>query len=77
MPDDIQDYKYFQIKEENSENALTRSSGADLVFQPNELKDSQFWYMLQNHDEQHGFGDFGFIGSKQYFAKNQVLTTGM
>ena len=82
--DDFDELTYLQIKDTNSNNALTLSPSEDLhrntgdpIFQPNELKDSQFWYLMQNLDEQYGFEDFGFIGSKQYpLYHRQFLTIG-
>ena len=75
--DDFDEHTYLQIKETNSDNVLTRSSSGDPIFQPNELKDSQFWYLLQNLDGEYGFGDFGFIGSKQYHIQSRMLTIGI
>ena len=75
--DDFDELTYLQIKDTNSNNTLTLSPSGDPIFQPNELKDSQFWYLMQNLDEQYGFEDFGFIGSKQYpLYHRQFLTTG-
>merc|ERR1719225_765226 len=74
--DDFDELTYLQIKDTNSNNTLTLSPSGDPIFQPNELKDSQFWYLMQNLDEQYGFEDFGFIGSKQDpLYHRQFLTT--
>ena len=75
--DDFDELTYLQIKDTNSNNTLTLSPSGDPIFQPNELKDSQFWFLLQNLDGEYGFGDFGFIGSKQYHIANKILTTGI
>ena len=54
--------------------SFKRKASGDAIFKPNKLKENQFWYLLQNLDGQYGFGDFGFVGSKKVFDRNQVLT---
>ena len=68
---------YFQIKNENGyvlERVYDRTKGnrtSSLIFSPNGLKDSQFWYFyLPPFDNNNGYG---VIGSKKWFKNGQVL----
>ena len=68
---------YFQIKNENGyvlERVYDRTKGnrtSSLIFSPNGLKDSQFWYFyLPPFDNNNGYG---VIGSKLRFKNGQVL----
>ena len=66
---------YFQIKNENGyvlERVYDRSNRtSSLIFSPNGLKDSQFWYFyLPPFDNNNGYG---VIGSKKWFKNGQVL----
>ena len=65
---------YFQIKNENGyvlDHVWQGKRKSPLIFSPNGLKDSQFWYLYRppfyNND------GYGFIGSKKYFKKRNVL----
>ena len=68
---------YFQIKNENGyvlERVYDRTKGnrtSSLIFSPNGLKDSQFWYFyLPPFDNNNGYG---VIGSKKWFKNGKVL----
>ena len=59
---------YFQIQDNNG-NALESSGQEEIIFSPNEYKDSQFWYFQKQPNS-----DFGYIGSKLYFGNYRLLS---
>ena len=72
---DPEGMSYFQIKNENGyvlDRVYDRATGtSSLIFSPNGLKDSQFWYFYRPpFDNNNGYG---FIGSKKWFKNRQVL----
>ena len=58
---------YFQIQDNNG-NALESSGQEEIIFSPNEYKDSQFWYFQKQPNS-----DFGYIGSKLYYGNYRLL----